>query len=212
MKFKPSLLGYTQGGAGNVVVSNWKGSAYLRSKSTKFNTTQTPAQEAHRAKFKLMMQTLKRAKSIIDLGFQNFTQKQSSINAAMSANMRTAFAGEFPELSIDFTQLKLSVGVQWQLDQASANSTETSILHVEWVSGTTSDSRKPEDLVLVHAFCPEINESVSDVSLAVRGDELLDLALPDYYSGKAVHVIIGVVNPKTGIASNSQYIGEVLIA
>lgn len=212
MKFKPSLLGYTQGGAGNVVVSNWKGTSYLRSKSTKFNTTQTPAQEAHRAKFKLMMQTLKRAKPVLDLGFQEFTQRQTAINAAMSVNMRTAFVGEYPEIDIDFTQLKLSMGVQWQLDQANASSTEAAILHLDWISGTTSESRKPEDIVMVYAFCPEINESACDVSMSVRGDELIDLALPDYYSGKTVHVIAGVANPKTKIASNSQYIGEVLIA
>lgn len=212
MKLKASLLGFTQGGAGNVVVSNWKGQTYLRQKSTKFTTSQSPAQIAHRAKFKLMMQTLKRAKPIIELGYRELTERQTPMNVAMSMNMRTAIKGEYPALSVDYQQLKLSLGPLVDLSNVMMTSTESHVLQIEWSAGNETIERFLADKVLLHIYSPEMDRAWNELNIAERGDEILQLDLPDYYSGKTVHVFVTMLNEPTGLTSPSKYLGEILIA
>lgn len=208
-KYKKGILGPFRGKVGTVVGSSWQGEYYLKSVPDFGDYTPTEAQLNVRFKLAMVTTFLKRLKPLINVGYQQFNQGITPMNAATSYHLKNAVTGTSSmDYAIDYTKVMFSEGDLPEAVHPLVAVTLAARLDFSWTDDSLPASSGGTDRATMLAYNVDKNKFTMLPSAAARSAEAYVLQLPPDWSGDTVHTWISFVNALGKEVSNSNYIGE----
>jgi len=209
-KIKEGILGPVSGKIGPVVGGTWKGIPYLRlaPKKDGKKRKRTVGQIANQEKFNYVNQLLVPFHPYITIGFKHEAEHKTEISAAFSVNFNRAIIGVFPNLSVDYSKLVLSVGKLPGLTDVVMERIDPGVLKLSWTKDDCKYAIFNDQIILV-AYCPELKKVDGFVGGVKRTEKECILKLEPKLRGKIleVYVIVSSVDQKK--IANSQYLGSI---
>lgn len=211
-KYKKGILGFFRGTVGTVVGAVWNGVHYMRSLPDVGDDNPTPAQLNVRAKMSLVTKFMKRLKTLINVGYQDFTRGITPMNAATSYHLKNAVTGTTAlDYTIDYSKVIFSVGDLLEANNAVVAITAAAKLDFSWVNDAPVGGTAGTDRATVLAYNTDKDKFATLTSAAARSAAAYVLQLPPDWSGDQVHAWISFVSTNGKEVSNSTYIGEFLV-
>lgn len=194
------------GKLGDVVGSTWRGQPYAKTPSVRKKTGSTPAQEAQRTKFKLIIELLKPLKKVVNVTFLTSDPLKTGMNNATAYNLANAIAGEYPELSVDYTKLAVARG-NLPFAEQSTVAANGSMLTFTWQPNLATGSAQANDQVVLVAYCPMLKQCRESFGPATRdaGTATFNVAA---FNGQEVHTYIAFISEDKKLSSDSVYTGK----
>lgn len=154
-KFKPGIFGHPTGRIGNVVFYILNGQIVGRTIGEQKKAPSDP-QKGNRGGMGLLMGVLKPLQKFIKHGFEHQAKGTvwNPFNLATSYNKCNAIQGNFPNISIDYTRLKLSSGTLPLAKDLQINKTDGG-LKVSWDGIHQWAGDQHDDLVMVALYHPK---------------------------------------------------------
>ncbi|WP_286776759.1 DUF6266 family protein [Sphingobacterium sp. UBA2074] len=165
--------------------------------------------ETVRMKFARARKFINPVNDIIQMGYtaRKRNVRKTSIGRAMSALLRNAMKGIYPDIEVDPTKAQLSVGVKLPLGVDSVDRQQKQITIV-WNSATNVLYQdRPDDGIILCAYAVEEELAAINDELAVRQDGTLIMQLPDGMEKLPIHLYLIVHDREKANFSNSQYLG-----
>lgn len=194
------------GKLGDVVGSTWRGQPYAKTPSVRKKGSASPAQEAHRMKFKLIIELLKPLKNVVNLTFLTSDPLKTGTNNATAYNLANAIAGEFPELSVDYSKVAVARGNLPFAEESSVTANGPT-LTFKWTPNLVTGSAQEKDQVVLVVYCPvlkQCRESFGPVNRAA-GEATFNAAA---FTGQEVHTYIAFISEDKKLSSDSVYTGK----
>ncbi|ADV42882.1 DUF6266 family protein [Bacteroides helcogenes] len=189
---KQGILGGFSGKVGTVVGSNWKSVHYMRALALKVGNPNTEKQQRQRNNFSTVIQFLKTFTPIIRIGYQQYAQKQSEFNAAMSYVIKHAIVND----AIDYTRALVSRGSLTTAADATA-SVEAGKVSYVWKNNSGTGNAEAGDTAILLAYNKDKREAVYTIKAATRSEAKAELTLPAGWSGNALALYLGFYNDKS---------------
>ena len=207
-KIKEGILGPGSGKIGPVVAGTWKGIPYLRlTPKIKKNRKRSQGQIENQEKFDYVNQLLVPFHPYVTIGFKHEAERKTEISAAFSVNFHHAIVGVFPNLSIDYSKLVLSVGKLPGLTGVIMERVDPDILKLSWPKIDSKYAIFNDQVILV-AYCPELKKVDGFVGGVKRTEKECTLKLEPKMRGKVIEVYVFVMSIDQKKISNSQYLGS----
>ncbi len=194
-----TLIGYIVHGR-NIITG-------LHEKSSK------PASEkqlGQRTIFGIMTHLMGYIADIIERGFQNHSETQTAMNAAVAYNLKNAVTGVSPNREIDYTALTLSRGRINKLKNVSVAAEAGAKLKFSWANYGLNLFSSDLDKVTLVVYNPELGEFSTLIDAAPRSALTYDLQVPLDFSGSDVHCYV-MVTTASGEACDSIYAGQLMV-
>lgn len=209
--FKKGLLGGLSGTIGPIIVAKWKGVFYVRSKPKLQRKTKktSPAKLAAQKKFSFANKFLALFSDYIVIGFKHLAIDQTEANAALAINYHTAIAGEYPDLYVDFSKLKLSKGSLPELfePQFSYNNDQNKI-DLIWEADTRRRAKYDDQVTLV-VYSEEQKRVGGKVGIALRRDRQCSFKIDFMRIRGAIHLYLILTSLNRKAVSDTQYLGVI---
>ncbi|WP_235012480.1 DUF6266 family protein [Pedobacter africanus] len=152
---------------------------------------------------------LKRLKPLINVGYQQFNNGITPMNAATSYHLKNAVTGtNMANYAIDYTKVMFSDGDLPEAANVAVAATVAAKLDFSWDNDAPIGSTGGTDRATVLAYNVDKDKFTMLPSAAARSAEAYVLQLPPDWSGDTVHCWISFVNALGKEVSNSNYIGE----
>ncbi len=202
--FKKGILGGFQGRIGNVVGSNWKGKEVMRIRPAVVSNPNSENQQKQRARFGLVGRFNQAHRNLIRIGFKAYAKDMTSSNAAMSYNLANAIAGEFPDLSIDFSKVRISMGNLATLTGVAVLSDAPASVTLNWADNTQAAYASESDQLIVSLTDQASGEVLSFPGCASRNQATVILNLPAEWSSRTAEVLLFLVSLDGKTSSNAR--------
>ncbi len=217
--YNQGILGAFSGKLGNVIGTFWKGKSIMRIVPANVANPNTPAQQAMRARFTLLVQFLSTNAKFFKIGFSAMSAKITELNAAFRANYEAGVTGLYPSLKIDAKNLVTSKGDLASLNGFAAASTVPNTIELTWNDNSGDQGASNTDKINVAVFDEATGESVTILQAADRLTESYTFNLPAAWSGKSVSVYAYMTSEsilfgfnKTSHVSNSVKVNGITVA
>jgi len=215
---KQGILGGFNGRVGNVIGSTWKGQDVMKIRPASVFNPKTERQQQQRAKFGLVGRFNQAHRNLIRIGFRAYTKNMTAANAAMSYNLANAITGPFPELSIDYSKVMISMGSLAAVNGVLAISETPASVTLNWTTGIQNGNGKDSDQVVASFYDSTTAEVVCFAGCASRQEATVALSLPANWSGRTAEVFVFLISLEgNGLSasretvSNTVYAGQVQI-
>lgn len=215
---KQGILGGFRGRVGNVIGSTWKGQDVMKIRPASVFNPNTERQQQQRAKFGLVGRFNKAHLNLIRIGFRAYTKNMTAGNAAMSYNLANAVTGIFPDLSIDFSKVMISMGTLTPVNEVSTTSEASASITLNWAPNIQTARGKDSDQLIASLYDTLTGEVIYFPACASRLESTVSLSLPANWSGRTAEVFVFLVSLEgNGLAasrdsvSNTVYAGTVAI-
>lgn len=210
-KAKDGLDGKITGKVGSVVFSSWKGIPYAKSQQIAY-TSNTPAQQLQRKKFKLAVRFINDIKPMIDAGFKWDLDQKTPINSAISYTLKRAMTGGLEDLAIDYPKALVARGDLLPAEEAQMQVTGPGELTFSWSNGPDIDPKRATDKALLLVYCPASGQAFFCVDGSVRRDgQSYIMDLPVGYAGRTLETWLAFATESGEEASDSMYLGQVVV-
>lgn len=224
------------GRLGNTIGYNWRGRMCVRSMPSHYNDARTSQQLQQRALFKSVVGFASKARQVLKKGlraasidaqmtesnyFMRINKRCFSIDATSEqepplpyADARPAAAsGATPAfigaLSVDYENLLLADGPVAPVAFDTPQLLDDTTLSIGFEKNPMRRVAKPEDLVYLAAYCPELGDF--DLSTPVyRRSNCLTMNFNSHWAGRKIH-LWGFVVDNADRASQSQYLGYLIL-
>lgn len=205
-KYEKGLLGEISGKLGNVVLSNWRGISYIRTKPAE-NTSNTPAQQKQRSKFTVVTSFVNRISSVVKAGFKVNTERMTEQNSATSYLMKWAIKMVDGQPELDYPQVMVARGMLGEPLDAAAERTEDSVTFT-WRFDEEQPAARADDRMIALAYMPDNIQVYCDTDgAAVRGDESFTLPTPAT-GGHPLECYLAFASADGEDACDSVYLGR----
>lgn len=206
---KGILDGFT-GKVGTVIGGSWRGVDYIRSKPIpKKNPTFSLKQKTQQAKFGLGIKFINALTGLFEFTYREESGKTAR-NSALSNTLSEAIGGVYPNLQIDYSQVKVSSGTLRMPQSAAAVSAAPGSINFSWDDNSMLINAAPEDKAILVVYCEELADAVYTTSGAPRS-QLADALVIPYYSGKRVHTWVAFRTADGMRTSQSVYAGSFIV-
>jgi hypothetical protein len=206
-KFEKGFLGELSGKLGNIVLANWRGISYIRTRPAE-NTSNTPAQQKQRTKFTVVTSFVNGIHSVFKAGFKVNTERMTELNSAVSYLMKWAIKTVDGEPQLDFTRVMIARGMLREPLHPAAERTEEGITFT-WTFDEAQPAARADDRLIALAYMPDSKQPFYEVGgAAVRGDESFTLPV----SGAGEHPLecyLAFASADGEDACDSVYLGQV---
>ncbi|KAA8475680.1 hypothetical protein BDE36_2539 [Arcticibacter tournemirensis] len=211
--FLKGVLGGFSGKIGNVIGSSWKGIDYMRSLPRKTLNNATQEQLVQRLKFSCAVNFVKPISALVSVGFKSLAkQKITGYNVAIQKVLMNAISGDFPDYAVDFAKVQISEGTLISAMNPKAQSTIPGTLDFKWTNNADpGNNAHNDDTAIVLVYNPSKGRYLFNFQGAKREEELYSFALPENFSNDEVHAYMGFISRDRRIASNSEYLGKVVV-
>ena len=201
-KISQGILGGFSGTVGPIVGCRWKNIFYIRSRAARVSNPNTLLQQCQRGKFRSTVNFLKTILSFIQVGFGNCDHNKSAYNAAVSYQMRYAFAGEGASARLDFRKVRVSMG---SLTPASGASVQVSRGGVTftWADNTGEGDADATDTSMLLVYNKQRGQSCFLLSAASRSQKSDFLRLPQGWESEELAVYLAFRSADGERVSNS---------
>jgi hypothetical protein len=199
------ILGSFSGKIGPVVGAKWRGKQTMRTlpkypKNRKFSDNQL----AQQMKMKLISPFAMRLKNLLKYTFEAGPGHHGK-SQAISYIMQSAIVGEYPNLSVDFSQVLIARGRAPKPVGYAARQENGKIIF-SWEDNSKTGSASAQDNAIVVAYCAELNLAIYTDQAGKRGDKNAELDV-SLFNGNKVHTWLAFVR-KNGEVSDSVWCGE----
>lgn len=205
-KYQQGILGGFTGKVGGVVAYKLNGVGVIRSLPAKQKRIPTAKQLEQRLRFSILSDFIKLMSPVLNETFRN-ADKLSRNNRAFTYNYCNAISGSYPDLSIDYSKVRLAYG-NLETPGCVAVSAGSGCEIVFIWSDNTNHYGEAGDKALLICLCPDLNQVVYSIGPAIRSNETAVLKLPAF-SGKLVHAWMTFISGSQ--VANSCYCGSVTI-
>lgn len=213
-QYNQGILGPFSGKVGTVVGSFWKGRYVMRGRPTHMTNPNTPAQQAQRARFSLVSETLAPMRQIINIGFavRADVENVTPVNVAMQVNMEQAIQGSGTNVNINWSRFMVAGGTLLNVETPTATAATSHKITLGWVnnSGVQSDVLDSDDVMVV-AYNPTKKQAAFDTVSFHRDDQSGVLTVPSTWVGDTAQVLIFTRSMDKTRCSQSQLMGAVTI-
>lgn len=208
-RINKGILGPVEGTVGTVVGANWKGINYIRSKSGPKKTSSIE-QLDHQLKFSVVVSFVASMTSLLQQTFHKYAVKMSEVNAAFAYNYGNALTGVSPDYEIDYPKALVSRGELPNGITPAATETAGG-LHFTWTDNTGAGTALATDMVVLVAFCPNLNTTSYSIGSAARdaASAVLDVT---GFAGETIHTWMAFISADEKEASNSTYTGTLSVS
>lgn len=172
----------------------------------------TVPQLTQRLRFKTVVSFLSWITPLIRVGFENEREeRQSAFNAAFTYNYRNALTGAYPAFVMDYPNVMYSKG---RLSGPAAPEVEAAVaaeLTFSWLGTIKNGVGAATDKATFVVYNPAKDEFEMMVGIVPRSALTYTMNLPADYSGDTVHAYMSFVAADGKMASNSKYLGMMVI-
>jgi len=207
-RINKGILGGFSGKVGTVVGGNWKGIDYMRSKANRSNTEASASQLVQQLKFSLAIRFASSMSALLALGFRNYANRQTGMNAAVSYILKNAIDGSYPNFSILYADVLVSRGDLPNVLSPSVTMAAGNLLTYSWTDNSGVGIAKATDRMILAAFCPATNQCIYTTGSASRG-ALTDALNISTFNGQLVQTYIGCISEDGRNIASSIYTGQV---
>lgn len=211
---KQGILGGFKGKTGTVVGSTWRGISYMRGLPINIHNPNTEAQQLQRAKFGLVMKTLRPMTPLINIGFRKYAVQMTCRNAALRHNIRACITGTTAEnVTVNWELLSFSLGTLTNVDDARAVYDEaTDSFHFSWTNNAGKAEARNNDNALLLVYNVTQQDTLYVSEGIHREDGGIPVARPRHWkNGDQCQAYIAFTSPDYDTVSNSRWIGEVIV-
>lgn len=202
------ILGGFSGIVGTVVGSRWRDIDCMRSRPPRHNSSSTPAQQAHRARFATALAFLDTMKDLLQLGYKAGAVRMTEQNSALSYHLKNAVAGEGTDVSILYPEVQISRGALPNATNPVAAAGAAAI-NFSWTDNSGVGKARPTDRAILVAYSEADKRTVYSIE-ASRSSGAASLAVPAF-SGKQVQTWISFI-AADGEVATSVFTGAVNVA
>ena len=207
---KPSIFGQMTGRVGNVVIYMLNGQMVCRTIGEQKKPA-TDNQKGNRSEMELLMSVLKPLQKFIKHGFEHQAKGTvcNPFNLATSYNKLNAIQGEYPNLSINYSKLKLSSGALPLAKDIQISKTDDG-LKVSWDPTHQWAGDQHDDLVMVALYHPK-DKNVSLFLNAGKRSEgacFLDIT-NENLRNEPIEAYLSFKSADGESISNSVYLGNI---
>lgn len=196
-----------RGKAGSVIGSSWKSIDYIKGLYKKSNKPASPEQLEQQTRFRLLMRFLMPLKGFVRVGYgERKVSTHTPMNVAFQENIKRVLSGTYPDLEIDYTQIRIADG--YSAGGTEAATVDAGILSVNW--DTTLNAmydQRDDDLIYVMLYHPVSDQFVAPPTPPQRVDGTVDIVLPPQMLSDVGHVWLFSANRKGRNVSRSVYLG-----
>lgn len=148
---------------------------------------------------------------LIDACYQHFKKRKTYVGRAAIENLTNALTGEFPDVSIDFSKVRLLEGTLAPPCGAMHHTDGSNKLSFSWTACTQCNSNQNDELMGM-LYCPKRHQFWCEQNLGIRrSDRFCTIDAPQEFEGGEVHVWLAYRSSDQRNNSNSSYMGKVLI-
>lgn len=187
-KSNQGIHGGFTGRVGNIVGSQLRGKQVLRIRPASVANPNTEKQRNQRERFGLVNRFLATQSQLVKIGFRSYSGRQSAFNAAASYNLRNAITGDYPDVQLNYTDLRISMGQLPGLKSLTAAFEAPDKLRLEWADNSSQQLASADDMLMVGLYETGGNGGITYVNAAARAATMVTLELPDALVGKTVAV------------------------
>lgn len=213
-KYNQGILGPFSGKVGTVVGSFWKGRFVMRGRPTHMTNPNTPAQQARRAIFSIVSETLAPLRQVVNAGFavRADIENVTPVNVAMQVNMEQAVTVSGSVASIVWNRFMVAGGTLLNVETPSATAAASHKINLSWTNnaGVQADVLD-NDYVVAAAYNPTKKQAVYDLVTMCRDDQSGVLTVPSTWVGDSVQVFIFTRSEDKSRNSQSENLGAVTI-
>ena len=189
-KSKQGIYGAYRGRVGNVVGSVRNGTQVLSIRPASVYNPRTDAQQNTRMRFGMLGKFLSTQRSAVKVGFASFAiDNVSAVNAAMQANFHTAFAGDYPDLELDFSKVRLSGGDLVIPEGMTATGEAGAVVNLSWSDNSALAHANAQDNLIVGLYNEELERGQVLFGAYRRSDAAGTVQLPVSWAGQTLHVL-----------------------
>ena len=211
---RQGILGGFKGKTGTVIGGTWKGISYMRGLSISQHDSKTEAQLLQRAKFKMMVSTLRTMSPVVNIGFKYYAERMTCRNAAMKYNIRACLTGTAPEnLQINWELLTFALGPLTSPSQMDVTyDSRVSTFVVSWSNEAGLAEAHDDDVALVLVYNATKSEAISVLQGTKRSDLTISILRPQYWKeGDECNVYLAFTSNDGDIISNSRWVSTVTL-
>ena len=201
------LLGGFSGKIGPVVGYTLYGIDRMRSLPDR-TAPPTENELKNRSQFKLVQDTLKPLKELLQIGFNNYGTVSGGTRAAISYNRKFAVKANETGYEIDPEHFKISGGSLPGLTGLSVLQESAEVLRFHWNQESVPESSEYDQVMLL-AIDLKGQQSCYECPGNFRSAGTAVLQISENLSGKEVDVYIGVLAKDRSVQSDSQYLGRI---
>lgn len=215
-KINQGILGGFSGKVGTVVGSFWKGRATMRSLPGHVANPRTEAQQAARARFKVLGTPIARLTTFINETYKEVAEQMriTPDNLAMKANYNVCVTGSGTNVQIDWNRFKLSYGTGLlNVENAAAvvGTAGTHQITVSWTNNAGVDHDVLDnDQVMFCVYNPSRQSATYDMVTSCRDDQSTVLHYPALWAGDTVYVYAVCRSEDKSRVSESVLAGTIL--
>ena len=209
-KIKRGILGGFQGKVGTVVGTRWRGISVMRAMPEQVRNPNTMKQRSQREKFRLVSGFMKKFRPVIEQGFElNGVVNKTASNLGMSWNLKHGTTGVYPDIVLDFTELRLAMGSLEGALNPQVSADTSGEVSFSWSDNSGKANAAADDEVLLMIYNEDTSEALYELQAANREAGTAILALPAGFAGDTLHAWIAFHKESEAISSVSQYLGTV---
>ena len=205
---KQGILGGFNGTVGTVIGSSWKGLAYMRGKAQNIKNPRTEKQMAQRIKFATAQKFVKVITAYLQVGYRNYTEHKTAVNAAMSYTVRNCMTGTYPNFSIDSSKVMVSNGSLMPGRYCTVK-VESNVATFGWEDNSGESLANMDDFAMPLVYNFTKGEAVFTTEDASRVDCKAELKLPSDWAGDQLSCYIAFASVQDSSVSNSVHVGDV---
>ena len=195
-----------RGSIGPVVMYTLRGKTVYRSKPGPRKNGPTPGQIAQQAKFRLMMNFLKPACTLLRETFAHSAGNMSGFNKALSYNINNAIIGDYPDILINYPMVFMGQG-DLPNAQGVTVSREENGLRIHWATNKDAGRARLSDRAYLALFSEPDKEWIIKLDGPGRNEGVFNMDLKKSV-GQPIHGWLGFRSAKNKKSSNGIYIGS----
>ncbi|RZK38515.1 MAG: hypothetical protein EOO90_21950 [Pedobacter sp.] len=209
-KFSKGILGPISGKIGPVIGSSWKNIAYLKTADIKkkSNKGPSPAQQAHHKKFGFITRWLKPLHPYIVTGYRNLAKSNTEVNLAFSDIYHHAITGVYPDLIINYENVRISKGNLPGLDEVQAKLSSSNTLTLTWET-SYEHGASFDDLLMLVILNDELSLADGFTGGIKRTAKTCSFSFNEVLVGHPFHAYVSMVSLDGRRVSYSQYLGKI---
>lgn len=211
-KINQGILGGFLGRVGNVVGTAWKGKAVIRSRALHVHDPKTPKQLLARQRF-AMLQNLAALVGTANIraGFKAKARYMTEVNYFVKKNYDAITGSELDNLAVAYADVLVAEGsLPGLVLRGTVTSDDPGSAHIAWINNAGQAEASDADVVRILAVDPE--QELTAVFSANRSAGSVDLDLPSFMTGHAVHFYLYCIGVDGFKISDSVYAGKVTIS
>ena len=148
---------------------------------------------------------------VIEIGFQDYDEGESAMNAAVGYNIKNAVTGVYPMQAIDYPKVLLSRGKVSGPSSPVMATTVDAQLDITWSDVIESTIGSLTDMATFVVYNPSRGAFAVRSGVVARSAESYDILLPSAWSTENVHVYMIFVEVGGKAVSTSAYLGATVV-